>query len=92
MFTALISYFTNQVYVTQTWALPLVNSHLPPLLLRLGDEFPADRSRQETFLDAHQLRYSLHRRRQLLPLAEELVPVYGGPLCVQGRDLRGICT
>jgi len=82
---------SDEVEMTQLCALPFVNGHLSALLLRLGDEFAADRSREETFLDAHELRDSLHRRRQLFPQTEELVPVYGGPLGVQRGDLRGIC-
>lgn len=69
-----------------------MNSHLSTLLLRLGDKLAADGSCEKTFLDAHQLRHSLHRRRELLPQTEELIPIYGGPLCVQRGDLRGIWT
>ena len=69
-----------------------MNSHLSALLLCLGDKFAADRSSKKTFLDTHQLCYPLHRRRELFPQTEELIPIYGGPLCIQGGDLRRIWT
>lgn len=73
-------------------ASPFVNGHLSSLLLRLGNKFAADRPGEETFLDADQLCYSLHGRGELLPQAEELIPIYGSPLCIQRSDLGGIQT
>lgn len=72
------------------WALPFMNCHLSELLLCLGNKFAADRSSQKALLDTDQLCHPLHRRRQLLPQAKELIPVYGGPLSVQWGDLKFI--
>ena len=65
-----------------------MNSHLPVLLFCLCNKFSTDRSSKEALLDTNQLCYSLHGRRQLLPQTEELIPVDGRPLCIQGSDLR----
>lgn len=75
-------------YKCDSTSLPFVNGHLPALLLRLGDQLAADRACQEALLHAHQLRHTLHGGGKLLPQAEELVPVYGGPLGIHRSDLK----
>ena len=67
---------------------PFVHSHLPVLPVRLGDELAADGASEEALLYPDQLGHALHGRGQLLPQAEELVPVDGGPLSVHWSDLR----
>ena len=65
-----------------------MDGHLPALRVRLGDQLAADGACQEALLHAHQLRHPLHGGGQLLPQAEELVPVDGGPVGVHRGDLN----
>lgn len=67
---------------------PLMDGDLPLLTVISGNDFSLYGTGQETFLDPHQLGHAFHGHGELLPEAEELIPVDGRPLLVHRGDLK----